>query len=399
MSAGEGEAGNSSFKTLPWTATGIIFLAHFVVDSQANFVAPLLPLLREKFGFSLAMAGLLISLQSVGGSLTQPLAAVFTDRWPWMPWLAIGMVGSAIAFTAIGWVPSFVLVVIAIPLGAIFFALAHPDMAARAGRLSSAHASLIVSMFVTAGRLGFALGPLMAIAVADTLGMEWLWIYIVVSLVTWRLIVSGLPAPPRPGSGKKEKNVREGLLSTLMRVRGPILLLFGVAAARSLAAANLGGFLPTIFVDEGLGLWRGGFANTVFYVAGATGVMVGGIFGDRTSKHTVIKTGMGIGLVGMVGFLVFPLTWAYVFLASAGMGLFMPMGVSVALAQEYMPEHRGFASSFILGAGTFLAGLSSMPIAMLGQQVGLLNAFWVIPVFLVAGVACAISLPKKENAG
>ena len=42
-----------SFRTLPWTGTGIIFFAHFVVDSQANFFAPLGSIVERKIGAKL----------------------------------------------------------------------------------------------------------------------------------------------------------------------------------------------------------------------------------------------------------------------------------------------------------------------------------------------------------
>ena len=292
--------------------------------------------------------------------------------------------------------PVFWGVALAILLGGILCGLCHPDMAARAGRLTEAHNSLAVSIFVTGGRLGFALGPLIAIAVAKYLGMEWLWIYVFVAIAAMALVVRGLPKPP---PREKQAGGGPGLRAALRSVRGPIALLFAVAVVRAIIMSNLGGFLPTLFVDQGLGLWRGGIANSTIFFSGAFGVMLGGYLGDRIGKRVTIMIGMVIALAGMVAFLSFPLTYAYGSLAVIGFGNFLPMGVSVALAQEFLPTHRGFASSLTLGGGWFIASFTSFPIAAAAERFGLLQVFWVLPLTLAMGIAFAFFLPKGGPAG
>ncbi len=385
-----------SFHAFPWTGAGFIFFAHFVVDSQANFFAPLIPLLKEKLDISITTVGFLISVQAVSGSITQPITGVVIDRWPWLPWLAVGLVGSSIAFTAIGWVASVYGLAVALTTGGILFGLCHPDMAARAGRLSSEHAGFIVSLFVTGGRLGFAIGPLIAILIAETMGMEHLWVFVIVALVAMAGVKLGMPASPRRKKKGDKGDEREGLIAAFRHVRGPIFLLFGIAVVRGTTLANLGGFLPTVFFDKGLGLWRGGMANAIIFFSGAIGVMLGGVMGDRYGKPKVITIGIGCALAGMLAFQLSPLEWAYMSLAIIGAGVFVPMGVSVALAQEYLPEHRGFASSLMLGGGWILAGLTAIPISLLGERVGMLNAFWVIPIVLLVGLVLALFLPRQN---
>ena len=385
-----------SLRTLPWAGTGLIFFAHFVVDSQANFFAPLVPLLKEKLGLSITTVGFLISCQAVSGSVTQPITGVIIDKWPWLPWLTVGLIGSSVAFTAIGWVTSIYGLAAAVIMGGILFGLCHPDMAARAGRLSSEHAGLIVSLFVTAGRLGFAIGPLIAIFIAETIGMEHLWVFILVAVLAMAGVKLGMPAPPQRKKKDKGASEQGELLASLKHVRGPILLLFGIAIVRGTTLANLGGFLPTIFVEKGLGLWRGGMANTVIFFSGAIGVLLGGILGDRYGKPKVITIGVGCALAGMLAFQFSSLEWAYISLAVIGAGVFVPMGVSVALAQEYLPEHRGFASSLILGGGWLLAGLTAVPLSLLGERIGMLNAFWTLPIVLLVGFVLAFLLQRQS---
>lgn len=386
---------DKSLRAAPWAGMAILFFVHFVLDAQASFVSPLLPLLREKFQFSLSTVGVLVSIMAMSSAISQPLTALVVDRWPWQPWLPVGIIGSSFAITAIGWLPFFPAVVVAIPLGGILFGLCHPDMAARAGRLSDSHKSQSVSLFVMGGRLGFSLGPLIAIAVAKSIGMKWLWLSMFVSIGTMALVIWGLPVAPRP----KEKGISfgatiQGLKMALRHARWPIALVFGVAFVRAVTMANLGGFLPTLFVDAGQGLWRGGLANSTLLFSGAVGVMAGGYFGDRFGKRIMVILGNCIALGGMVGFLTLPLEIAYYPLAIVGLGSFIPMGVSVVLAQEMLPAHRAFASTFVLGWGWLIASLTSYPIAAAAEHIGLIHALWVIPACLVLGVIFAFLLPK-----
>ena len=87
-----------------WFASSFIFLAHFVIDSAAQFPMALIPVLREKIGFSLTLAGFMISVQASTSAISQPLPALVIDRWPRAPWLPIGLVGCTFCFSAIEYI-------------------------------------------------------------------------------------------------------------------------------------------------------------------------------------------------------------------------------------------------------------------------------------------------------
>ncbi len=124
----------------------------------------------------------MISLQAFCVTASQPLTALITDRSPHLPWLAVGLIGSSFFITAMGWLPLYSAVVISIPLGGFLAGLAHPDMGSRAGSLSDQHRTLAVSFYVSGGRLGFSIGPIIALFIVDSLGMEFLWVYVLLNV-------------------------------------------------------------------------------------------------------------------------------------------------------------------------------------------------------------------------
>ena len=392
---GEAPASLSAF---PWGAMAILFFAHFVVDSLVSMLSPLLPLLRVKFQMSLSEAGLLVSALSLSNALSQPVTALVVDRWPRLPWLVVGLGGSAFALTSIGWAPSYGLVGVAVLVGGWMSGLCHPDMASRASNLSPRHKGLAVSTFLTGGRLGFALGPLVAIGMAKGLGMEWLWLYAVVALAAALGVRWGLPEPPPSAhAGKDSLIFLRNLRASLRKAGLPLFLLTAIVLCRAVVNINLMGFLPTLYVEWGLGLWSGGAANAILLFFGGLGVMLGGVLADRIGMRTIVVAAQALSCLTVAAFLASPPGLGMVVLSAVGLSMYLMMGVGIAYAQEMMPDNRGFASSIMLGAAWGIASFSVWPISKLAERVGLHTAFWILPGFLVASFCLSLFLPRQAR--
>jgi predicted MFS family arabinose efflux permease len=309
------------------------------------------------------------------------------------------MMGGSLAISGIGWLPGFAHVAGAVALGGIFSGLCHPDMAKRAGTVSQVRQGFAVSLYVTGGRLGFALGPYIAIAVATFLGMEWLWIYVFPSIAMALVIFLRLPESGRAAGREAPAPAppeRKGLLASIRPVRGALAILVGFSVCRTVVTTNLLGFLPTFYVERGMGLWGGATANAVMLASGSIGVIMGGVLADRYGKRRVILWGTAWGLIALTAFLAAPSALGLAVLAIFGAGIYLPMGVSIALAQDLLPSHRGFASSLPLGTTIFIASLSVLPFSWAAGRAGLLAAFWALPVFLAGSLFFALALPKDR---
>ncbi|MEK6710168.1 MAG: MFS transporter [Nitrospinota bacterium] len=380
----------------PWGALSVLFFAHFVVDSLVSMLSPLLPLLREKLQISLSQAGVLVSLLSLCNALSQPLTAVIVDRWPRLPWLLVGLAGSAFSMTAIGWLPTYGLVAAALVLGGTMSGLCHPDMASRASHLTEHRRGLAVSIFLTGGRLGFSLGPLVAIAVAQALGMEWLWLYAVAALAAALAVHWWLPElSPAAHAGESSASSLRSLGASLGEAGPSLVILIGLTMCRAIVNINLMGFLPTLYVERGMGLWSGGVANVILLSFGGLGVILGGVLADRYGKRNVIVAAQALAFLSLVAFLASPPVLGMAVLGAVGLTMYLIMGVGIAYAQEMLPRNRGFASALLLGVAWGLASLSVWPVSRLAEQVGLHNAFWVLPGFLILSFGMALCLPKQ----
>ncbi|MCY4382861.1 MAG: MFS transporter [Nitrospinae bacterium] len=379
---------------IPWGALAILFTAHFVVDGTINFIAPLLPLIREQFQVSLSTGGLLLTFASMSAALSQPVTAILVDRWPTLPWLAVGMVGSALFITSIGWAPNFTVLTVMVAVGGSMVGLCHPDMASRAGALSENRKGLVVSVFIAGGRVGHGLGPVIAIGIVSLGGMKWLWAFTLVAVAMALTVKYGLPKPESPPSSGDNKASIWDFVTALRTAGTPLLLLSGVTICRAVVNINFISLIPSLYAEHGMSIWSGGAASAIMLTSGAVGVLVGGFLGDRFGKKELIVGGIGIGALCVCAFLIAPPEWGFVLLAFLGVATYLPMGVTMAFAQQLMPHNRGLASSITLGLSWFIASLSVYPMSVLGEWFGLANAFWVLPGFFIAACAFALFLPK-----
>jgi len=378
-----------------WFASSFIFLAHFVIDSAAQFPMALIPVLREKIGFSLTLAGFMISVQASTSAISQPLTALVIDRWPRVPWLPIGLVGCTFCFSAIGWISSYTSLLVLMFVGGMFFAFTHPDMGARAGRLSQTGSSVPMSLFVTGGRIGFAVGPLIAISVTENLGLKWLTLYGVFGVSAAFFVMISTPRVDKESISGDTKKI--DLFSIFSKIKGDVVSLFVIGGVRAIVVSNLAFFLTTMFVDENLGLWEGGLTSTLFFIGGAFGVILGGIFADWYGRRLTIISGIIVSMIAMFLFLIFPLKICYLFVGFIGFGVFVPMGLSIILTQEKMPENRAFASSLILGGGWIIASMTAPLVAWLGEIYGLKSAQWILMLFLFLALFCGFSLERDKK--
>jgi FSR family fosmidomycin resistance protein-like MFS transporter len=255
-----------------------------------------------------------------------------------------------------------------------------------------------VSAFVTGGRLGFALGPLVAIGMAKAAGMEWLWLYALVALMAALWVRWGLPEPP-PGAqeGEGGRSLLRGLRASLEEAGLPLVILTAVTLCRAVVNINLMGFLPTLYVERGLGLWSGGAANAILLFSGGLGVMLGGVLADRIGMRAIVITAQILSFFSLVAFLASPPGLGMAVLTAVGISMYLMMGVGIAYAQEMMPRNRGLASSIMLGVAWGLASFSVYPISKVAEQVGLHSAFWLLPGFLVVSFGLSLFLPRQAG--
>lgn len=368
---------------------------HFTMDAYASFFTPLLPLMMLRLHLSLTLAGTLVALASITSSFAQPVFGWASDRVrrPWF--ITLAPLVSGVFLSAIGLAHSFGWLVALLMLGGLGAAAFHPQ-----GALFTIHTtprrSLAMSVFVSAGTLGFALGPLFSTRLVAAWGLEHTWvaagpgiaIAIVLALLFPRM------APPMRSADRADRPAwRE-----LRPVARPLMLLYLAVVFRSAVSFGFASMLPILLHARGFSLEAGGNVLTAYLLAGAVGGFAGGWMSGRIGGRRVVVQSFAASLPLFVAFLVLPIGPGIACLVAAGFVLQGSLPVNVVLGQELSPRHASTISSLLMGFAWGVGQLFIGPTAALGDRIGLKPALGVLCALCVAGAACALALPVGHRA-
>lgn len=177
------------------------------------------------------------------------------------------------------------------------------------------------------------------------------------------------------------------------------LVLIGVVMlGMAFAEGSANDWIALASVDgHGLSNAGGALVLDVFVAAMTVGRIVGGPAVDRIGRVWAIRVTAGLGVVGLLMFIVLPHPVGYVIgvvLWGLGASLGFPLGMSAAADDEKNATARVSAVAMI----GYLAFLAGPPIiGFLGQQFGVLSALYVVLVLLVASFLCAPALRHREQ--
>lgn len=361
---------------------------HFVMDAYASFATPLLPLLMLRLHLNLTSVGTLLALSSITSSFAQPLFGWASDRLrrPWFVTLA--PLVSGVFLSAIGLSPTFGALVACLMLGGLGGAAFHPQ-ATLLTVTATSRRSMAMAVFVSAGTLGFALGPLFSTRLVAAWGLERTWLAaapgVAMALVLALLFRRLTPAPGARAAPPRWRELRP--------VARPLVLLYLAVVCRSAVSFGFASTLPILLNARGFSLVAGGNVLTAYLLAGAVGGLVGGWLSGRLGGRRVVLQSFAVSLPLFLAFLVLPTVPGIVCLVAAGFVLQGSLPVNVVLGQELSPRHASTISSLLMGFAWGAGQLFVGPVVALGDHVGLRVALALLASLCVAGIACAVALP------
>jgi len=372
----------------------LLSLGHLVVDLYSPFLATLLPLLIKKFGLSLTLASILASILMVSASLSQPLFGILSDRIGGRRLLFLGPMMAAVGMSFIGLLPSYAFLVPFLVIGGLGVSCFHPQAAALAGHFSGSSKGLGVSLFMLGGNVGFALGPMVILAIALGLGLERSYVALLPALIFVFVLLryfpkNMLPTPPARVERAAWKALR---LHALL----PFSLLWLVVCLRSTVILSLVTFLPTLQTMRGLSLAAAGSSITIFVICGALGGLVGGILSDRVGRKRMVVFSFLLVIPAFYGFLHVSIQWSLLSLALLGFFFFLGESPCIVMAQETVPGRGGTMSALIMGFAWGMAGLALalLGIGVLADAFGLKQTIDLLLYLPVAALVLAFLLPE-----
>ena len=330
--------------------------AHFLGDSYASFLAPLLPALIIRHGLDLKEAGLLAAVFSTAGHLMQPAWGFLSDRWPGRRFAIAGPLLMAICISTIGLAPNLGFLILALAAGGSAMAAFHPEAASLARQSSGSRPALGMSIFIGGGNLGFALGPVVVTSLVATFGLGGTIWGMVPGVAGSLLLLQLVPAPPKTVESKPTASDGVPVTPSPLTWR-PLVNLWAISILRGLVTVSFLTFLPILFAGRGLSLTIGGRLVALFLLAGALGGVLGSFAAERFGSKRMMGTTLALATPVLLGAIWTSGAIQGTALLVGGILLIASHPVNVSFAQSLAPHRAGTAAAFMIGMAMGVSGL------------------------------------------
>ncbi len=370
-----------------------LMYGHFTVDCYVGLLPVLFPLLRDTFTLDLRTVGLVTLAYSGVASISQPLFGWLADRYG-TRFVGVALIWTATVFALIGFAPTFPVLLALAGAAGLGSGAFHPMGAMNASAvIPEKQRNTAMSVYVTGGTVGVALGPLVGAVLFSTFGLRGTALMFfpgiigaVLLLVQMRKIALRRPAKLANGMAIKPPPV-----PVL-----PMLAVIGVMMSRSWTVLGIEAFVPTWYKSLGYSASFYGPLATTIVLASALGSIGSGTLADRFGRRTVIVGALVLTVPTILLFTAFTgpigfVTGALIGLLAASTGPLM-----LVMAQQLMTGRAGLASGLILGLG-FVTGAIGVPVmGAIADVYGIVAAMRFQVIIVVATIAVSFLLPTER---
>ncbi len=370
-----------------------LMLGHLTVDSYVGIIPVLYPVLIGRFDLNFATVGLISLAYSGTAAISQPLFGVIADRYG-TRLTGVSLAWTAITFALVGFVPTFPLLVALACASGLGSGAFHPfgalDVRALLPKRSR---SAGMSIYVTAGTVGVAIGPLIGIGLFSLFGLHgtgWLVIPGVATgaYLLWRM----RNATPIGATERKAAPAPRQVVPMLA-----IAAVIGVMMSRSWTVYVFQSFTPTWYQDLGYGPGFYGPLVTTLVLSSAIGTVGCGALADRYGRRTVIIATLILSIPAVLLYTLFPGPWGFVTGIAIGFLAASTAPLMLLMAQQLMASRAGLASGLVMGLG-FVTGAIGVPInGAIGDAIGLQKSLMTHVILVVVTIGIAWLLPTERE--
>jgi MFS transporter, FSR family, fosmidomycin resistance protein len=369
-------------------ALAALAAGHLAVDLANGALPGLLPFLKDRFGLSYTLAGVLMLASASCSSLIQPLFGLWSDRrgaiWLLPAGVAVAGIGIALAADA----PAYWLVLLLVMVSGLGVAAYHPEGSKFAAFASGDKRASGMSYFSLGGNIGYALGPIIATPLVLWQGLRGGLVLALPGLVIAFMLVRS--ARFLQGFATEERHpARRGGRDRV----GALALLLGVICFRSVAWFGLVTFVPLWEVSLGHSKADGSHLLSLMLLAGVAGTIVAGPLADRIGLRPVL---LGSLLASCPLILVFVLVGGVagaIALCLVGCCVIGTFGVTMVLSQQYLPSRIGTASGLSIGMSIGLGGIAAVALGAVADSIDLRAALLICAVAPLLAFGLAVLLP------
>jgi FSR family fosmidomycin resistance protein-like MFS transporter len=369
-----------------------LMIGHLTVDSHVGVIPILFPVLIGRFQLSLATVGLVSLAYSGMASVSQPLFGVLADRFG-TRFTGLALCWTALTFALVGFVTSFPLLLALACASGLGSGAFHPMGALDVRAMLPAwRRSFGMSIYVTAGTVGVAVGPLIGILLFGAFGIHGTGFLVIPGLITGGYLLWRMRGNMKGIGGSARAHAGRGAVPMFA-----LAVVIAVMMSRSWTVNVFQAFTPTWYEQLGYGPEFYGPLATTLVLASAFGTVGCGTLADRYGRRTVILATLVLSVPAILLFTMFPGPWAFASAVLIGVLAASTAPLMLLMAQQLMAARAGLASGLVMGLG-FVTGAIGIPInGAIADAIGLQRSLMTHVVLVIATIGIAWFLPREAE--
>ena len=375
-----------------------ISFAHLLHDTPSSFLAPILPLLIDKFGLSVFMAGLLDIFRRFP-SLANPFLGLLADKMRIRYFIILAPGITAVTMSLLGIAPIYAFLAVLLIISGVSSAIFHVTAPVMIKQVSMGKIGRGMSFYMLGGELARTLGPLIILGAVSLWGLEG----------TYRLAPFGIAAsaflyfrlrnisvertPVEKGDAHAGK-VFVDLLPFFISLSGIILCRAAMKSAMTI-------YLPTYLTSKGTSLWVAGLSLSVLQFSGAAGTFLAGIISDRIGRKKALLVITVVNPLLMWLFMTLEGIFVIPILILNGLFLFGSGPVLLALVHDIDLKRMSFINGIYMTLNFTLSSLMVLIVGFAADRIGLDFTYKASALAAIGSVLFVIFLkmPSAERNG
>lgn len=360
-------------------AVAWLTLGHGMADSYSGFINPILPFIVANIGTTLAAATCALSASQLFSSMMQPVFGFIADKWRKRFFIFWGIILASIFFSLTGLVQNIWQLALCLILGGVGVGFYHPQATGFVVRYSGKNLAKYMSIFISAGTIGYSVGPIISSSITQFFGVTKLPLAaswgILFALAVFLFVpkISHQPVPKDTTSFKtavtdifKNKTVR---------------ILIMVSALKSLVTSSFSVLLPFYWKSLGYSAFQIGIAVFLFLTVGAFGTYISSKYEKLIGYKNVFYTSLIVPFILtliFVSLMKLSPVLSFILFILTGFVTMLSVSINMVMAQKTMPQYKSMISGFIAGFSWGIVGVMLPLIGFVAQNVGIIKVLVVI---------------------
>jgi len=369
--------------------------AHFLHAFYSSFLAPLLPLLLNKYGINLAAASWLSLLQRIP-SLFSIVLGTFAHKIPWRPIIILSPLITAISGSLLGAAPNILLLGILLFTIGMSLAVFHVPAPVMIKIFSGKRVGKGMSFYMLGGESARMLGPLLIVSAVSWWGLEGSWRMAIPAIIATVILSLTVERIPYETIDTKDITALKWK-TTLRKYSGFFIALTIYMLFRSVMRAALSTFLPTYMVLKGSSLLYGALSLSILQATAVVGTFVSGSISDKIGRFNTLLI-----LAVVSPFFMFLFLWTgpalqVISLLALGFVLTASTPVLLALVQEQGSNQPALMNGSFTTINFISGALSVLASGYIGDAIGLVKTFQISGYLAFVAIPAVFLLKKKSS--